>query len=66
MTALTRPILKKHDRHKIKNNKRVGLLNGFSKIYERFLGDSLFNFLDRILSKFVSAYRKSYSSNHVF
>ena len=66
MTALPRPIHKKHDRHKIKNNKRVCLLNGFSKIYEWFLDDSLFNFLDRILSKFISAYRKSYSSNHVF
>ena len=34
------------------------------KIYERFLNDSLSNFTDKILSKFVSAYRKSYSSNH--
>ena len=34
------------------------------KIYERFLNDSLSNFTDKILSKFVSSYRKSYSSNH--
>ena len=34
------------------------------KIYERFLNDSLSNFTDKILSKFVSTYRKSYSSNH--
>ena len=64
-TALVRPIYKKDDRNKIKNYRPVSLLNGFSKIYERFLHDSLYNFTDKILSKFVSAYRKSYSSNHV-
>ena len=35
------------------------------KIYERFLNDSLSNFTDKILSKFVSAYRKPYSSKRV-
>ena len=38
-------------------------LNDFSMIYERFLHYSLFYFVGKILSKFVSAYRKSYSSN---
>ena len=64
-TALVRPMYKKDDSDKIKNYRPVSLLNGFSKIYERFLHDSLSNFTDKILSKFVSAYRKSYSSNHV-
>ena len=63
-TALVKPIYKKYDGDKIKNYRPVTLLNGFSKIYERFLRDSLFNFTDKILSKFVSAYRKSDSSNH--
>ena len=63
-TALVRPIYKK-DSSKIKNSRPVSLLNGFSKIYERFLHDSLSNFTDKELSKFVSPYRKSYSSNHV-
>ena len=40
-------------------------LKWFFQIYERFLHDSISNFTDKILSKFVSAYRKSYSSNHV-
>ena len=65
-TALVRPIYKKDDGSKIKNYRPVSLLNGFSKTYERFLHDSLSNFTDKVLSKFVSAYRKSYSSNHVF
>ena len=63
--ALARSIYKKDDRDKIKNYRSISLLNGFSKIYERFLHDSLSNFTDKILSKFVSAYRMSYSSNHV-
>ena len=56
-TGLVRPMI--DDRDKIKNYRPVSLLNGFSKIYERFLNDSLSKFTDRILSKFVSAYRKS-------
>ena len=49
----------------MRNYGPVSLLNGFSKIYERFLYDNLSNFTDKILPKFVSAYRKSYRSNHV-
>ena len=64
-TAFLIPFSKKGDRGKIKNYRPVTLFNGFSKIYKRFLHDSLSNFTDKILSKFVSAYRKSYSSNHV-
>ena len=64
-TALVRPIHKKVDRGKIKSYRPVTLLNGLSKIYERFLQDSLSNFTDKVLPKFVSAYRNSYSSNHV-
>ena len=64
-TALVRPIYKQDDRDKIKTYRPVSLLNGFSKIYERLLHDSLSNFTDKIFSKFVSAYRKSYSSNHI-
>ena len=64
-TALMRPIYKKDDKGKIKSYRPASLLNGFSKIYERFPHDSLSNFTDKILSKFVSDYRKGYSSNHV-
>ena len=56
---------KKDDWDKIKHYRPVSLLNGFSKIYEIFLHNSLSNLTNKILSKFVSACRKSYSSNHV-
>ena len=64
-TATVRPIFKKDDRTKIKNYRPVRLLNIFSKIYERFLHKNLTDYVDSFLSKFISAYRKSYSSNHV-
>ena len=64
-TALVRPIYKKDDGDQVKNYRPVSLLNGFSKVYERFLHDSLSKFTDQIFSKFISAYRKSYSSSHV-
>ena len=64
-TATVRPIFKKDDRTKIKSYRPVRLLNIFSKTYERFLHENLTNYVDTFLSKFISTYRKSYSSNHV-
>ena len=64
-TAAVRPCYKKDDRTKVKNYRPVSLLNIFSKIYERFLHENLTNYVNSFLSKFISAYRKSYSSNHV-
>ena len=36
-----------------------------SKIYERFTHNGLSSYAEKILSNFISAYRKSYGSNHV-
>ena len=62
-TALVRPIYKKDDRDKIKNYRPASLLNGFSKIYERFLHDSLSKFTDKILYLFVYEKKKTESEN---
>ena len=64
-TATVRPTFKKDDRTKIKNYQPVSVLNMFSKIYERFLYENLTNYVNTFLSKFISAYCKSYSTNHV-
>ena len=64
-TATVRPIYKKKSRTVLENYRPVSLLNGFSKIYERYLHEKLMVYLDDIISKFVSAYRKTYSSSHV-
>ena len=64
-TALVRPTYKKDDRDQIKHYRPVSLLNGFPKIFERFLHDSLSKFTDQNFSKFIPAYGKSCSSSHV-
>ena len=59
------PIFKKDDRSSKLNYRPVSLLNIFSKILERWTKDKMEPFVNEILSKFISAYRKNYSSNHV-
>ena len=63
--ASVRPIFKKKLRHELENYRPVSILNTFSKIYERYIHNSLTPFVDNFLSVFISAYRKTYSSNHV-
>ena len=64
-TETVRLIFKKDDRTNIKNYRPISLLNIASKIYERFLHGNVTNYVETFLSKFISAYCKSYSSNHV-
>ena len=64
-TALVRPIFKKNERNKIENYRPVSILNGMSKNYERYIHNCLSRHAENILSNFISAYRKTYSSNHV-
>ena len=64
-TANVPPIFKKSDRSCKLNYRPVSLLNIFSKVLERWMKDKMEPFINDILSKFISAYRKNYSSNHV-
>ena len=59
------PIYKKGDRNYIKNYKPAGNLNSFSKIHEKVLNEQLLPFVSRSLSELMSAYRSTYSTNHV-
>ena len=63
--ANVRHIFKKDERTKVKNYQPVSLLNIFSKIHERFVYENLTPFVNTSLSEFISAYRKTYSTNHV-
>ena len=56
-TALARSWYKKNDRDKIQNYRPVSILNGFSKVYERYLLNSLSNHIEKILSDFIATYR---------
>ena len=64
-TATVRPIFKKDDKTKIKNYQPVSLLNMFSKIYKKFLHENLMNYMKTFISKFISAYCKSFSTSLV-
>ena len=57
-----RSIYKKKYRHQVGENYRpVSILNAFSKMYERYIHNSLIPFVDNFLSVFISAYRQTYS-----
>ena len=63
-----RPLYKKGERCKIKNYRPVSILNVFSKIYETYLFNCLTvysPFVNKVLSAFVSAHRKSFVLNHI-
>ena len=63
--ATVRPIYKKKSRNELENCRPVFLLNDFSKIYKRYILNSITPFVNNFLSIFISAYRESYSSKHV-
>lgn len=63
--ATVNPMYKKKSRDDIVNYRPVSILNAFSKIYERYILNSITPFVNEFLSVFISAYRKNYSSNHV-
>ena len=53
------------DKTAITNFRPVSVLNVFSKFYERIMKNQINSFIDSKLSTFLSAYRKSYSTQHV-
>ena len=63
--ASVRPIYKKKCRNTIENYGPVSVLNTFSKIYERYVHNSLIPYIKKCLSEFAAAYRKCYRSSHV-
>ena len=64
--ACVKPLDKKtENKHSILNFRPVGILNAFSKIYEKFSKDFLISEIEMFLSPFLAAYRKSYNTQHV-
>ena len=53
------------DKNTIGNFRPVSVLNVFSKFFENVIKNQITVFLDTQLSIFISAYRKSYSTQHV-
>ena len=63
--ATVTPIFKKHDKLSKKNYRPISVLNVFSKVFERYILNQMMPFFNKIQSKFISAYRSRYSSQHV-
>ena len=63
--ANVRPMYKKKSRNELENYRPFSQLNAFSKTYERYIHNSITPFVNNFLSILISAYRKSYSSDHV-
>ena len=63
--VLVRPIYEKKNRQYKENYHRVSILNGFSKVYERFINDSMLLIIKISLSNFVSAYSKPYMNKSI-
>ena len=59
------PIYKKNDNMCKDNYRSVNLLPVISKIFEKIVADQLLLYFDKMLSPFLSAYRKGYSCQHV-
>ena len=65
-TALVVPLDKgKPNKKGIANFRPVSILNTFSKIYERVIKNQLLHGMENVFSPQISAYRKSYNSQHV-
>ena len=55
----------KPNKNDISNFRPVSILNTFSKIYELVIKEQITSELDKYLSPLVSAYRKSFNTQHV-
>ena len=55
----------KKDRQNKSHYRPISVIGVFSKIIERFIETKLNNYIEDLLSIFIAAYRKKYSTNHV-
>ena len=63
--AAVTPILRSDEKIDNRNYRPVSILNSISKILENVIKEQLVPYFDNFLSAFISAYRKTYSSQHV-
>ncbi len=63
--AVVTAIYKSDDKTNVKNYRPVSILNSISKIFEKVIKNQIVPFFDNCWSKYISAYRKSHSCQHV-
>ena len=63
--ASVTPVYKSGDKLRKENYRPISVVNVFFKVFERFLYNQLNAHFENILSRFLSAYRKHFSTQHV-
>ena len=63
--AAVTAIYKSDDKTDVKNYRPISILNSLSKIFENVIKNQIVPFFDKCWSKYLSAYRKSHSCQHV-
>ena len=58
------PIFKKDDKTDKTNYRLVSILPNLSKIYERFMQNQMYPYLNQIFSKYQCGFRKGYNAQH--
>ena len=62
--ATITPIFKKKDRDNVENYRPVSILPNLSKIYERCMYIQIYEYLNKILSKWQCSFRQGHSAQH--
>ena len=60
------PIFKKKDKGNIENYRPISILPDLSKVYERCMYIRIYEYLNKILSKWHCGFRQGYSPQHCF
>ena len=58
------PIFKKDDKTDKTNYRPISILPNLSKIYERFMQNQMYPYLNQIFSKYQCGFRKGYNAQH--
>ena len=60
------PIFKKDDKTDKTNYRPISILPNLSKIYERFMQNQMYSYLNQIFSKYQCRFRKGYNAQHCY
>ena len=58
------PVFKKVDKTDKTNYRTIGILPKLGKIYERFMQNQMYPYLNQIFSKYQCGFRKGYNAQH--
>ena len=63
--ASVKPIYKKGSRLDVSNYRPISVISAFSKVMEKHFESSMIDYINSILSQYLSGFRKGYSCQHL-